>query len=69
MAEDRLGSIETSKQADMIVLDRNLFEVDPMTIGDTKVLSTVLGGRVVYDQARNEVKDLVDESSYSTWED
>jgi hypothetical protein len=63
MAEDRLGSIEPGKQADLIVLDRNPLEIDPMTIGDTKVQTTVLGGRVVY-RAGDKVHDVVDEEDY-----
>lgn len=50
-ADDRIGSIEIGKQADMIVLDRNLFEIDPTEIRDTQVLTTMIGGRVVFDRA------------------
>ena len=42
------GSIEVGKSADMIVLDRNLFEIPAEQIGETQVLRTVLEGRVVY---------------------
>ncbi len=48
MAEDRIGSIEVGKAADFIVLDRNLLEIEPTAIRDTKVQTTVLNGRVVY---------------------
>jgi hypothetical protein len=64
MAEDHIGSIETGKQADMIVLDRNLLETDPMELDATKVLATVLGGQVVYDATRDKVVDVIDESDY-----
>jgi len=64
MAEDRLGSIEVGKQADLIVLDRNLLEIDPSQIGATKILRTVLGGRVVYDAERDQAPDVIDESEY-----
>ena len=50
-AEDDLGSIEVGKYADMIVLDRNLFEIDPDDISNTKVLQTILGGSVVFDRS------------------
>ncbi len=43
------GSIEVGKIADMIVLDRNLFEIPPAEIADTQVLETVFEGRVVYE--------------------
>jgi len=42
------GTIETGKRADLIVLDRNLFEIPPAEISDTRVLLTLFGGRVVY---------------------
>ena len=50
-AEHDLGSIEVGKYADMIVLDRNLFQIDPDDISNTKVLQTILGGAVVFDRA------------------
>ena len=31
------GSLETGKVADVIIVDRNTFEIDPRTIGETKV--------------------------------
>jgi hypothetical protein len=46
--DDRTGSIEPGKLADLIVLDRNLFAVDANEISDAKVLLTLLGGRPVY---------------------
>ncbi|MBS0393185.1 MAG: amidohydrolase [Proteobacteria bacterium] len=47
--DDVTGSIETGKFADFIVLDRNVLEVPADDIAQTKVLRTVVGGRVVYD--------------------
>ncbi len=46
--EDRTGSIETGKLADLIVLDKNLFDIDPDDISETKVLLTLFGGRAVH---------------------
>ena len=46
--DDVTGSIETGKQADMILLDRNLFEIPVTEISGVKVLKTVFGGEVVY---------------------
>jgi predicted amidohydrolase YtcJ len=46
--EDRTGSIETGKLADLIVLDRNLFGIPPEQISDARVLLTLFGGRAVY---------------------
>jgi predicted amidohydrolase YtcJ len=46
--EDETGSIEIGKLADLIVLDRNLFETEPADISETKVLLTLFSGRPVY---------------------
>ncbi len=46
--EDVTGSIETGKSADLIVLDRNLFEIRPEDIAGTRVLLTLFQGRPVY---------------------
>ena len=43
-----MGSLEAGKFADLIVLDRNFFDVPAEQIADIKVLQTVVGGRVVY---------------------
>ena len=42
------GSLEPGKWADLIVLDRNLFELPPHEIHTAKVLWTVLEGRTIY---------------------
>ena len=63
-AEDRIGSIEKGKLADMIVLDRNLFEISPNDIRNTQVLKTILNGKVVYDRARDGKIDNIDEDEY-----
>jgi len=47
--EDQIGSIEAGKKADLIVLENNIFEIDPYSIHATKVLQTWLGGEVIYD--------------------
>jgi predicted amidohydrolase YtcJ len=43
------GSLEVGKVADMIIVDRNIFEIDPHSIADTKVTITIVGGKVVYE--------------------
>ena len=45
---DSTGSINPGKNADVILLDRNIFAIDPMELGQTQVLLTLLGGREVY---------------------
>ena len=47
-SEKETGSIEVGKAADLIVLDRNLFEIPPSQIHEAKVLSTLLDGKEVY---------------------
>jgi len=46
--DDRTGSIEPGKLADLVVLDRNLFAIDANQISEAKVLMTLLGGKPVY---------------------
>jgi predicted amidohydrolase YtcJ len=43
------GSLETGKVADVIILDRNIFEIDPHTINQTKVVFTIVGGKIVHE--------------------
>jgi predicted amidohydrolase YtcJ len=49
--EQREGSLEKGKLADLIVIDRNLFEIEPTAIGKTEVLLTMVGGKIVYESA------------------
>jgi predicted amidohydrolase YtcJ len=42
------GSIEPGKLADLIVLSQDLFKIDAMQIAKTKVLLTIVGGKVAY---------------------
>ncbi len=46
--EDQQGSIEVGKRADLVVLDRNLFDIPPSEISDAKVMMTIFDGRTVY---------------------
>lgn len=43
------GSIEPGKAADLIIVSKNIFEIDPHRIGDTKVTTTIVGGKIVYE--------------------
>jgi predicted amidohydrolase YtcJ len=47
--ERDVGSIEVGKLADLVVLERNLFEVAPHDIHKTKVLMTLMNGQVTHD--------------------
>lgn len=46
--DDTTGSIEVGKLADLIVIDRNLFSIEPEEISEAKVELTLFGGRVVH---------------------
>jgi predicted amidohydrolase YtcJ len=43
------GSIEAGKLADLIVIDHDVFMIEPTEIGRTEVLMTMVGGKVVYE--------------------
>jgi predicted amidohydrolase YtcJ len=47
--EDEIGSLEAGKQADFIVIDQDIFEVDPIRIDSTKVLAVYIAGEKVLD--------------------
>jgi predicted amidohydrolase YtcJ len=42
------GSLEEGKLADVVILDQNLFEISPKKILDTRVIMTVLDGKIIY---------------------
>jgi hypothetical protein len=42
------GSLEVGKFADLIILSQNIFDVNPHKIDATKVVTTIVSGRVVY---------------------
>jgi predicted amidohydrolase YtcJ len=46
--EDRIGSIEVGKDADLVVLEQNLFAVPTDQIAATKTLMTVSNGEIVF---------------------
>jgi predicted amidohydrolase YtcJ len=46
--EDETGSIEVGKQADMIVVDQNLFNIPAVGIAKSEVLLTLVAGQEVY---------------------
>ena len=49
--ENLIGSIEVGKRADLIVIDRNVFDLAPEDIAQTRVLRTMMNGRVVHNDA------------------
>jgi predicted amidohydrolase YtcJ len=42
------GSLEPGKLADLIIVSEDLFQIDPHRINKTKALTTIVGGRVVF---------------------
>ena len=50
--EQEKGSITPGKLADMVLLSDDIFSIDPAKIRDVKVLKTMVGGKVVWDQDR-----------------
>ena len=46
--DHRVGSVEVGKQADLVILDRNLFAIPTSEINEAKVIATLFEGRLVY---------------------
>ena len=46
--ENEIGSLEIGKKVDLVVLDKNLFEIPEEDIALTKVLLTLVDGNEVY---------------------
>ncbi len=46
--ENVKGTIEAGKLADFVILSDDIFSLDPTSIGKTKVLTTVMDGKIVY---------------------
>ncbi len=46
--DNQIGSLATGKFADIVVIDRNLFAIDPHEIHDAQVELTMFNGKVVY---------------------
>lgn len=48
--ERETGSIEVGKLADLVVLDRNLFAIDPAEIHNVRVIRTLLAGKTIFER-------------------
>ena len=46
--EERLGGLTVGKWADFILVDQDIFQIEPEALWETKVLETWLGGKQVY---------------------
>lgn len=47
--EDKIGTIEKGKYADLIILAENLYEVDPIQIDSVEVVATLFNGEFVFE--------------------
>ncbi|TFH13646.1 hypothetical protein E4H04_11605 [Candidatus Bathyarchaeota archaeon] len=46
--EDKIGSLEAWKYADMVVWDRDLYIVPTKELREIKVLMAIVNGKIVY---------------------
>jgi predicted amidohydrolase YtcJ len=51
-SEDTLGSLEPGKFADLAVLSQDVFRVAPDQIANTHVITTIVGGKVVFNETQ-----------------
>jgi predicted amidohydrolase YtcJ len=49
--ESRKGTLAAGRLADIVILDRDIFAIPPEQIRDVKVVTTILGGKVVFGTA------------------
>lgn len=47
-AEDKRGTLESGKLADLAILSQNIFEVAPEALSKTESVLTMVGGKIVY---------------------
>jgi predicted amidohydrolase YtcJ len=48
VSDDRVGTLEAGKLADLAVLSQDIFAARPESVGKTRVTMTMVGGKVVY---------------------
>jgi predicted amidohydrolase YtcJ len=53
--EQKLGSLEAGKLADLVVLDGDYMGVTEDKISELPVIMTIVGGKVIYDRERDGV--------------
>jgi predicted amidohydrolase YtcJ len=51
-SDGQVGTLEVGKLADLAVLSQDIFSVPPETIGKTRVVTTMVGGKIVYEAPR-----------------
>lgn len=50
--EDEKGTLTPGKLADIVILSRDIFKIDPKEIDKVKVVMTIMDGRIVYEARR-----------------
>jgi predicted amidohydrolase YtcJ len=51
-SDREVGTLEAGKLADLAVLSQDIFSVPPESIGKTRVITTMVGGKIVYTAVR-----------------
>jgi predicted amidohydrolase YtcJ len=51
-SDGQVGTLEVGKLADLAVLSQDIFSVSPETIGKTRVVTTMVGGKIVFSAPR-----------------
>lgn len=59
--ENEIGSIEVGKYADFIIIDKDIFNINPIDIENTKILNTFFNGKLVYSY-HNKINDFISDS-------
>ncbi len=47
--DDEIGSLEVGKKADLVVLETDIYEINPDDISEVNVLYTIMDGELTYD--------------------
>lgn len=48
--DTKVGVLRAGMLADVVMIDRDLTKIDPPTIGDARILMTIVGGRIVFER-------------------
>jgi predicted amidohydrolase YtcJ len=61
--ENEKGSITPGKLADMVLLGNDIFTIDPAKIRDARVVTTIVGGKMVWDSGNDAGNNASDDAS------
>ena len=53
--------LEVGKYADFIIIDKDIFNINPIDIENTKILNTFFNGKLVYSY-HNKINDFISDS-------